>query len=105
MIPRFPGSRKPGWEKRVLQGIGFPAGDAFLSGPDTPVTSGVPVQEPFGNHVPANRTEIVMEIRNDDVYFPLRIDAVVFKCVCDHFQDNALLLPLGRDEYHAFYRH
>ena len=56
---------------------------------DTPIAVLIPVHKPFPFHVTTNGAEISMEIRNYDIHFPLRIDAVVLECVGNDLQNYA----------------
>ncbi len=65
--------------------------------PYTPVPSGVPVHQPFSDHIPADRAEIIIEIGNNDIDLALRIDPVILEFLHDHIQNNPFFLALGRN--------
>ena len=66
----------------------------ILSGLYTPVATGISGQKPLAYHIPADGAEIVVEVGDDDIHFPLRIDAVIFERVGNDLQNDALLLSL-----------
>ena len=47
--------------------------------------------------LPAEGTEIVVEIRNEEIHLPLGVDAVKLKGLSDYLQNDAFLFPLGGD--------
>ena len=61
----------------------------------TPVPSGVPVHQPFSDHIPADRAEIIIEICNDDIDLPLGIDPVILEFLHDYVQNDPFFLALG----------
>lgn len=64
---------------------------------NTPITPGVPLQKLFPHHIPTDGTKIIVEIGDDNIYFPLGIDTIIFKCLGNHFQNDTLFLTLGRN--------
>ena len=62
-----------------------------------PVNSVLTLQYPLTDHVPAKGAEIIVIIRNEQVYFFFCVILPGFKRRGDFFQNNALFFALGRD--------
>ena len=54
----------------------------------------ISLKQPLGDHVSADRAEVIVKVGDDQVDFALGVVAPVFECFRNLLKDDELLLPL-----------
>ena len=66
---------------------------------NSPISFCISVKQLFGDHIPTNGAKIIVKISNNNVYFPLRINAVEFKGFYYFLKNYAFFFTLCRNGF------